>query len=240
MSSETMSGPYLGLDAGLTLATGIKVDNHNNGIPSRCDLHYAGQAGFPADASAFRADSGNPSCVDFPGTHLRQDYNKTSLGHTVGLTVGYGRIWGLPVRAEFEYFYRNNEFDKRAPVTVSGGKLSEFVPSAGGQAYGRFGGVQSHNIFANLYYDLQTDTKFTPYLGGGVGWSKTKADLLNFFQRNDNGDNSSALCGRDDDPTPANDCVIGPLEGTVSYSRRNHEDGLFGFQVLLGFDYSLS
>lgn len=246
MSGTAAEGPYLGLDVGLAIAPSTEFNTHNRGIPSRCDLHYAGQDGFVTSVASFSGDS---DCTASAGSSWNNDYD-SSLGHTLGLTAGYSRVAGIPVRVEVEYLYRNNEFDDRVEPAFSGGKSPEFQPSANGQIYGRLGDIQSHNVFANLYYDFPTDSKFTPYVGSGVGWSRTKADLLHFFQRNDNGDTATGSDGHPDfvapntladcTPTAANDCVLEALEGTVSYSRRTHEDTLFGFQFLLGFDYALS
>ncbi len=243
MMSGKASGPYLGLDAGFSLSTGVEFSSHNAGIPSRCDLHYAGEDGFEANVAAFAADS---SCTGFSGSRWKNDYDKTSIGHTLGVTAGYTGLAGLPIRAEVEYIYRNNEYDKQTSTELIGAKLSEFQPEFGGAAYGRLGDIQSHNVFANVYYDIKTDSKFTPYVGAGVGWSRTKADLLHFFQRNDSGDTEDGTSGHpanhpaDCSPSTANDCVLEELEGTVSSAQQSHEDDLFGFQVLVGFDYPLS
>ncbi|QMU56157.1 MAG: outer membrane beta-barrel protein [Candidatus Mycalebacterium zealandia] len=253
--ASATEGPYIGLDAGLSIAPSVEFNNFNRGIPSRCDLHYSGQNGFlagvnsDAQETAFRDDAGTPSCTGFTGSRWENEFD-SSVGHTIGVTAGYSRILGIPIRAEVEYLYRSNDFDERSETTFMGSKAAEFDPAFGGQVFGRLSDIQSHNVFANLYYDFHTDSKFTPYVGGGVGWSKTKANLLSFFQRNNNGDTpdptandghpTGGPCAAGDDPTANNDCVLEDLEGTVSSSSRTHEDGLLGFQVVLGFDYALS
>lgn len=37
--------------------------------------------------------------------------------------------------------------------------------------------VDSHTLFVNAYYDIETGTAFTPYVGGGIGaaWNHTDA-----------------------------------------------------------------
>ena len=42
----------------------------------------------------------------------------------------------------------------------------------------------SHNFFANLYYDYRSDSKFTPYVGFGVGFSRVSLDYFNKWTRN--------------------------------------------------------
>ena len=35
--------------------------------------------------------------------------------------------------------------------------------------------VLSHNFFANLYYDYRSDSKFTPYVGIGIGLARSRS-----------------------------------------------------------------
>lgn len=34
--------------------------------------------------------------------------------------------------------------------------------------------TKTYGVMANLYYDIYTGTKFTPFVGGGIGWSHAK------------------------------------------------------------------
>ena len=43
--------------------------------------------------------------------------------------------------------------------------------------------VLSHNFFANLYYDYRSDSKFTPYVGFGVGFARVSLDYFGRFKR---------------------------------------------------------
>ncbi|WP_462137682.1 outer membrane protein [Candidatus Mycalebacterium sp.] len=240
--------PYVGLDAGFSLAS-AEFETSDNDVPSRCDLHYAGSDGIvpssAANFSALRTTTGVGGCSGGSST-WKHDFG-TSLGHTVGVTVGVSKITGLPLRAEIEYLYRNNEFNEKVDPDFGGPKSPEFVSEFGGLSYGELGDVESHNLFANVYYDFHLDnSSITPYIGGGLGWSRTKFDLVHFFQRNNGGDTADGSNGHpgaavaDCEPTATNDCVLEILEGVVSYANNTHEDSTIGFQVLLGFDYALS
>ena len=85
---------------------------------------------------------------DTPSNSWRQ---KQDLGYGVLGQAGYG--FG-PIRLEGELGFRRNDLSS---FTNSSGDLS---PS------GSIGGISG---MANLYYDFDTGTRFTPYLGGGIG-----------------------------------------------------------------------
>lgn len=40
--------------------------------------------------------------------------------------------------------------------------------------------LESQAFMANMYYDFDTNTKLTPYIGGGIGMAKLKAKLSSF------------------------------------------------------------
>ena len=39
--------------------------------------------------------------------------------------------------------------------------------------------LESQSLFLNAYYDIDTGTKFTPYVGGGIGYAKLKGSISN-------------------------------------------------------------
>ncbi|MCY4047493.1 MAG: hypothetical protein OXF42_05230, partial [Candidatus Dadabacteria bacterium] len=177
----------------------------------------------------------------------------TGFGSSIGITTGISKIGGLPVRGELEYIYSNNKFNEKIAPDFGGAKAPEFDPELGGQLYGELGSVASHNVFANLYYDLELEgSSFTPYVGLGVGWSRTNFDMVHFFQRNRSDDEPApsgstghpATRNLDADgnctPVATDDCVVETLEGVISYANDTHDDSTFGLQFLLGFDYPLS
>ncbi len=86
-------------------------------------------------------------------------------GYTVGGAVGYNFAgMGLPVRAEAEYLY-HNQFKYNAVNGTAAGSTGEFTSK-----------IDIHTVFANFYYDIKTNTAFTPYVGAGLGvaWIKQK------------------------------------------------------------------
>jgi outer membrane autotransporter protein len=74
-----------------------------------------------------------------------------------GLAVGtdMGLFYDVPLRVELEYMYRlQSEFS-------DGGNTAK---------------VAAHSLMANGYFDINTSTDFTPYIGAGLGMAYRDAD----------------------------------------------------------------
>ena len=140
-----------------------------------------------------------------------------------------------PSRLEVEYFYRRAEYDETADVPSgageSGDKLTEEIPTA----TDRIGSVTSHNLFANLYFDFQTSSRFTPYVGVGVGVGFTDMDYGCVWARNPD---PTAIATGAGLPNAAE--IRWNLAGTTSVAQTELRDRLFGYQVLFGVDYALT
>ena len=89
--------------------------------------------------------------IGFDTGNTNSWHQKQDLGYGVLGQVGYG--FG-PIRLEGEIGFRRNDL---STFSNSNGDLS---PS------GSIGGISG---MANVYYDFDTGTRFTPYLGGGIG-----------------------------------------------------------------------
>ena len=136
------------------------------------------------------------------------------------------------MRAEGEYLYRTTTYDARtdfATVTdqVTLGKLEQELE------IGESGvdDVLSHNVFANLYYDVASDSRFTPYLGVGGGVARVSLDYFSRWKRNDNPEFIKTFEDRD---------LNEILAGTTTIGAGKLSDTLLGYQVLAGVDYQVS
>jgi len=69
------------------------------------------------------------------------------LGLSLGTDLSYSS--SVPIRVEAEYLYHGNETYSRA----------------GHDSHD----LSAHSIMANGFFDIQTDTALTPYVGGGLG-----------------------------------------------------------------------
>jgi len=63
-----------------------------------------------------------------------------------------GYAWSNGLRLEGEYFHNQNNFNHAGNTSVQGS-----------------GHISNNALFANVLYDFQTGTRFTPYIGGGIG-----------------------------------------------------------------------
>lgn len=88
--------------------------------------------------------------------------DETKTGYLVGGAVGY-KFSQVPVRVEGEYTYRNNNIFSGKITDDLGEKVKYNVKTV------------SHTFMGNAYYDIETGTRFTPYVGLGAGVSR--ADL---------------------------------------------------------------
>jgi len=94
----------------------------------------------------------------------------TKTGYIVGGAIGM-RIWD-PLRAEVELSYSRWNADD---ADFHGFKGPDGTYSADGH-------VSATYLLANLWYDIGTDTSFTPYVGGGagVGWADADTTFEDF------------------------------------------------------------
>ena len=227
-------GLYLGMDIGVAVAPDMDVDTGGlddwsaSGNGTRCDVTI----------NPDRLQGGD--CTDDPQVWAAKESFDGGSGILAGLAVGY-RLGSF--RVEGEYFYRGTRYGSTAEPNFDGWVPSDSREYGGGGAMQEYGGgvedavdnLMSHNVFANLYYDYRTDSKFTPYVGFGIGfaqvsvqyrtrWHRTRnADDINVFDRNQPGGELNAR-----------------LAGALSNDEATMSDTLFGYQALAGLDYQVS
>ena len=236
--AQAGSGFYISSDIGLNVASGIDTTGRSNDRASVCDEYI------------------NPTYDQVEGTPGYEDYNCTgpnrgatgdwhsnfdsATGILAGAAVGYsfaaqnpnGPLGGL--RVELEYFYRQSNYDQAADLTGEGESGDKLVQELT-LAYDRIGGMNSHNIFANLYYDFANTSRFTPYLGIGGGVGVTNMEYGSVWQRNH--DASAITTG--EGLTNAMQ-IQQNLASTGSFEDTMLSDTLWGFQFLFGVDYAMT
>lgn len=84
------------------------------------------------------------------------------LGGAVGVNA---KSLGLPMRAELEYAWRSDLDYNARPTFVNAATPTSFKSH-----------LNSQTLFLNLYYDIETGTAFTPYVGAGIGWAWNRTE----------------------------------------------------------------
>ena len=230
-SAKAGSGFYLSGELGAHLASEADFAGRSTDRPSVCDEFinpdYASVTGCTAPGRG--SNTGWKSRFDDAG------------GILAGAALGYrfrerfpDRPWGR-FRVELEYFYRDSEYDETTAVTNAQG---DNFAKLGGEilrAEESLGSLTSHNLFGNLYLDFANGSRFTPYIGFGVGVAFAEADWGSVWERNPDPNRIATGAGQ---PNAAE--IRSNLAGTASRARVDLEDTLFGYQILVGVDYELT
>ena len=112
----------------------------------------------------FSAGVGTTSINDLEGKLSSTITNTTEVDNGLKYSAGIGYDFGK-FRAELNY--RKDALDpSKFSTTVSGTKT----------AYSVKGDVNATTIATNIFYDFENDSKFTPYVGAGVGATKVELD----------------------------------------------------------------
>ena len=227
------SGFYLSSELGANFASGVDLNEYDNDRASHCDEFHN-----PLYASV-------PECTDPAGRGDRwmSEFDDAE-GILAGTAAGYSLRDRFPdhflgrFRLELEYFYRNSEYDQKADIMTGadgGGSVGEKLAGEIVQAEATVDGIASHNLFGNLYFDFFNSSRFTPYIGFGVGVGFTDMEYGNLWVRNIDPERSTAGAG-----LPNVDQIRQSLAGTVTSEQADLSDILFGYQVLFGVDYALT
>lgn len=230
-------GLYLGMDIGVAVAPDMDVDTggfddwSTSGNGTRCDATINPDR-LQGGACANEPAVWGPATESFDG----------GSGILAGLAVGY-RLDSF--RVEGEYFYRGTRYGSTDEPYFPD---DDWYPSdsreyGGGGASQEYGGgaedavdnLMSHNVFANLYYDYRTDSKFTPYVGFGIGFAQVSVQYRTRWQRTRNADDIKVF----DRNQPGGE-LNARLAGALSNDETTMSDTLFGYQALAGLDYKVS
>ncbi len=208
--SEDKSGPYFGVSGGIALPS----DSDNSG----------------------EFDAAVPATADFaeiPEATELEWQSEFNNGFAISGQAGYAFENGF--RVELEGSYTEYNVDSHSGLTVGGadidgvdsavltrGAADPANPLVGDVLADGQGKVKNFGLFANAFYDIDTGSAFTPYVGAGVGYQWTDAEYAP----------SAVLVGDDDDGAFAYQLMAGAsvelsdsaeLFGQYTY-RENLED----------------
>ncbi len=214
----------MAMDLGVAVGPGLDTMSADNDLPTTCD-----------DIIIHSAIDVHPLDCRNPGEEKWTNKFDGGTGVLAGLALGYreGNF-----RIEGEYFYRNATHNDASEPSFGGvSLLKEFQEIS--ESEEAIDDLISHNFFTNLYYDFTSDSKWTPYLGMGVGFAQVKLDYFNRFTRSSNPGLIKTFdeSGYDDAQKKE---LKAAVAGTTTIGRSKLSDTLFGYQAIAGVDYRIS
>ncbi len=223
---ERHSGIYVGLEFGFVNADGLSSELSGVNHPTQCDQLLRNNDPATDDKVVALSD---PAC-NVGDTPQTLSANSFDLGNELlgGISVGYVQE---RIRVELEYSHRVYDGsdsslwripNSNAPLASKNNEVSELDPPSE-----RISNFDAHQLFVNAYYDFPNASRWTPYLGAGFGWTRTRFDYSVRFLR------KTLAQGYPSDKPPA-------AAGTLSYWDTRVSETLFGYQLLGGLDYALS
>jgi opacity protein-like surface antigen len=135
--------------------------------------------------------------ADVPATAVAPIYpaitTGTELGWRTEFDMGYniaaqvGHRFGGGFRIEGEFTYNRAGIDRHSGVSVGGTDIDAVDASVltrgttvgatvGTVVDSGIGKQESYGVFANAYYDFNSEGSFQPYVGGGIGGQRVKFD----------------------------------------------------------------
>ena len=237
--AQAGSGVYLSSELGANFTPDLDTTGTSNDRASACDEFINPMFATVSQTAGYETYN----CTG-PHRGATGDWKNSfdgAEGILAGMAVGYSLRERYPdhflgrFRLEVEYFYRRAEYDKTADVPRAAGESGDKLAQEILTATDRIDGVTSHNLFANLYFDFQNSSRFTPYVGFGVGVGLTDMDYGSVWARNPDPTAITTGAGL---PNAAE--IRRNLAGTTSVAQTELRDRLFGYQVLFGVDYALT
>lgn len=238
--AQADSGFYVSGDLGANFSKSVGFTGDSNDVASHCDaLTNPGLSGCRANDFRYTNTFIPDWAVDFDGGQ------GILLGTAIGYSIGDNNPQHIfsGIRMEMEYFYRQSRHNQSSQVRGLSGATQQKIERGefASGPYETLGSVISHNLFANVYYDFDNDTRFTPYLGVGGGVGITTADWSSNWTRTL--DKEAIRQGLIDDgrqDLADNAVYVDRLTGSSSSTHTPLNDVLWGFQILFGVDYNLS
>ena len=218
---------YLSLRLGAAYSSGIDESLVAVNHPTRCDaLLYQG-TGQPPPA--------DPACRTDTPARLWGNTFDLGTGSVAGAALGRAGRW---FRYELEYLHAGLGSDRAlaggaATDAAFAGKQSEWSPADLPTEQ-----LSDHSIdqlFANVYSDLHNVTRWTPFVGAGVGYARVSTRYYVRWTRKAIQD---YLAIEFDPDWP--DAAKRAAAGTVSVLDTLVSETVPGFQLLAGVDYALS
>lgn len=238
-SAAAEGGFYLSGELGANFASGLDMNGTSDDRASVCDEFINPMFATVTQTAGYE----NYNCTG-PNRGIGNFWENgfdSAEGILAGAALGYdirgkhpGRGWGR-LRLELEYFFRDTGYDQTSPIPGATGVQDDKLAQEIRTAIDRIGNLSAHNLFTNLYLDFPNSSRYTPYLGFGVGVGYTDLDYASVWARNPDVNAISTGAG-----LPNVDEIRRNLAGSTSSAQTELSDTLFGYQALFGLDYAVS
>ena len=234
-------GWYLGSELGGHVVPALGITGLSNDRASVCDEFINPQYATVTQTAEYEAY--NCTGLDRRDDWVNQFARATGLQTSWVLGYRFGADASSPrwrhVRTEVEYFYRATAYDQTVAVpglsagsgSVTADKLNQELQTATDY----LGRVTAHTLFANLYWDVRTRSRLTPYVGVGVGIGSTAVAYGSLWSRNANP--TAITTG---EGLPNVDDIRQNLAATTSSFQGVLSDRLVSQQMLVGVHYALT
>ena len=231
-------GFYVSGELGMNFGESLDTDGHDTDRASVCDEYINPQFMTVNNTPGYTKN--NCTGPDRGSDSVWGNDFGSDEGVLFGTAIGY-HVGDSRFRVELEYFYRDTDYDEASEITVGGGQVLSKVVQEIVRAEERIGDVSSHNLFANLYVDFANNSKFTPYLGVGVGFGFTDLEYNGVFARDIDPANITTGSAPDGGQALPNAAQIQQnIAGTTTTESEELDDTLFGYQLMVGVDYALT
>ena len=217
------SGYYLSAELGLQASPAMLLDGGDTDRSARCDEFVNPR--YAEIALCVNADRHAGAVDDWMSEFDR------AYGVAGGVAVGWRRQRG---RLELEWFARNAHVGQSASIlSPDGVAFTTVFGSELPQAEERVRRLRSRHWFVNGYWSFPNRTRFTPYVGAGVGVADARLTYRALWRRSDDPNTVRSASG-----LPNEEEVKRNLAGTESRAEDELRDRLRGYQLLGGVEYA--
>lgn len=160
--------------AGVSLAASPVLAQENTAPKDTTKGVYvtAGVGGsWSSSPSANYTESGRVLGVPYTGTAS----GTANLGGGVAAEGGIGYDFGNSIRAEVTYVLNNFAI---GDLPFSGNLTAAGTPYSFSGSVSPSGNLSTNSVFVSGYYDFKTKSKFTPYIGAGLGYTSVNLPTM--------------------------------------------------------------
>ncbi|MCY4478159.1 MAG: hypothetical protein OXC70_09270 [Gammaproteobacteria bacterium] len=208
---------YASVSLGGNISGDVTLRSRSNDRASICDEYINPRALLVPGCAAPGRGLGDGWAAPFDGG--RGFSAEAELGYRFSPRFRVGMVYG----------YHSTHFDETVSSTDASGVDFDKIGNELSTGEESLGTASSHELFAVAYRDWPNHSRWTPFVGVGVGFAKARKDFSWVWARSANPED--ILTGRDQ---PNSEEIRGNLAGTVSAGRSALKDTMAGFLVLVG------